>query len=141
MCSLFIVQHPIISDLTEPTYVSPPPLLPRLLSFLFISPLHPPREERSKKKVVAKPNTILIYIIIWVSLLKKPIQTIIKFFFSVKPTQRHDDIIISKSLFRKLFSFYTLIISYIPKQGHHNMVISSKSLFRIIWNSNTLKKS
>ena len=53
--------------------------------------------------------------------------------------QRHDDIIIStRSLFRKLFSFYTLIISYIPKQGHHNMVISSKSLFRIISNSNTL---
>ena len=57
----------------------------------------------------------------------------------MKPTQRHDDITIStRSLFRKLFSFYTLIISYIPKQGHHNMVISSKSLFRIISNSNTL---
>ena len=55
--------------------------------------------------------------------------------------QRHDDIIIStRSLFRKLFSFYTLTISYIPKQGHHDMVISGKSLFRITSNSNTLKK-
>ena len=35
-------------------------------------------------------------------------------FIYVKPKQRHDDIIIStRSLFRKSFSFYTLIISYI----------------------------
>ena len=62
------------------------------------------------------------------------------FLYSVKPTQRLDEISISTgSLFRKLFSFYALITSYIPKQGHHNMVISSKSLFRIISNSNTLK--
>ena len=75
-----------------------------------------------------------------ISLLKKPIQNIIKFLYSVKPTKRHDDIIISTgSLFRKLFSFYTLIITYIPKLGHHNVVISTKSLFRIILNSNTLK--
>ena len=63
---------------------------------------------------------------------------IIKFLYSVKPTQRHDDIIIStRSLFRKLFSF--LYSHYlIPKRGHHNVVISTKSLFRIISNSNTL---
>ena len=41
-------------------------------------------------------------------------------------------IISNRGLFRKLFSFYTLIISYIPKRGHHNVVISTKSLFRII---------
>ena len=63
---------------------------------------------------------------------------IIKFLYSVKPTQRHDDIIIStRSLFRKLFSF--LYSGYlILKRGHHNVVISTKSLFRIISNSNTL---
>ena len=45
------------------------------------------------------------------------------------PTQRHDDIIISTgSLFRKLFSFYTFIISYIPKRSHRNVVTSTKSL-------------
>ena len=56
------------------------------------------------------------------------------------PTQRHDDIIISTgSLFRKLFSFYTFIISYIPKRSHCNVVTSTKSLLRIISNSNTLK--
>ena len=56
------------------------------------------------------------------------------------PTQRHDDIIIStRSLIRKLFSFYTLIFSYIPTRGHLNVVISTKSLLRIISNSNTLK--
>ena len=60
--------------------------------------------------------------------------------YSVKPTQRHDDIIISTgSLFRKLFSFYTQIISYIPKRSHRNVVISTKSSLRIISNSNTLK--
>ena len=52
-----------------------------------------------------------------------------------------DSDISTRSLFRKLFSFYTLAISYIPKQGHHGMVISSKSLFRITSNSNTLKTS
>ena len=69
----------------------------------------------------------------------------IKFLYSVKPTQRHDDIIIpTRSLFKKkLFSFYTLIISYIylnarPELDHHNVVISTKSLFRIISNSNTI---
>ena len=41
-------------------------------------------------------------------------------------------IISNRGLFRKLFSFYTLIISYIPKRGHHNVIISTKSLFRII---------
>ena len=41
----------------------------------------------------------------------------------------------------KLFSFYILIISYIPKRGHHNVGISTKSLFRIISNSNVPKKS
>ena len=55
--------------------------------------------------------------------------------------QRHDDIIIStRSLFRNFFSFYILIISYIPSRGHHNVVIFTKSLFRIISNSNTLWK-
>ena len=41
-------------------------------------------------------------------------------------------IISNRGLFRKLFRFYTLIISYIPKRGHHNVIISTKSLFRII---------
>ena len=41
-------------------------------------------------------------------------------------------IISNRGLFRKLFTFYTLIISYIPKRGHHNVIISTKSLFRII---------
>ena len=60
-------------------------------------------------------------------------------FIYVKPKQRHDDIIIStRSLFRKSFSFYTLIISYKPERGHHNLVISTKSLFRTISNSYTL---
>ena len=55
--------------------------------------------------------------------------------------QRHDDIIISaKSLFRKLFSFYTLIISYKPTPGHNNLVITTKSKFRIILNFYTLQK-
>ena len=45
----------------------------------------------------------------------------------------------TRSQFRKLFSFYTLIISYMPKRGHHNVVISTKSLYRIISNSYTLK--
>ena len=45
-----------------------------------------------------------------------------------------------KSLFRKLFSFYTLITSYKPTRGHHNLVISTKSLFRIISNSYPLSK-
>ena len=77
---------------------------------------------------------------IWISLLKKPIYNIIKFLYSVKPTQRLDDVIIStRSLFRKLFSFYTLIISYKPTRGHHNVVIFTKSLFRIISNSYTLQ--
>ena len=58
----------------------------------------------------------------------------------MKPTLRHDDMIIpNKGLFRKLFSFNTLIISYIPKQGHHNVIISTKSLFVTISNSNVLK--
>ena len=58
----------------------------------------------------------------------------------MKPTLRHDDMIIpNKGLFRKLFSFNTLIISYIPKRGHHNVIISTKSLFVIISNSNLLK--
>ena len=48
-------------------------------------------------------------------------------------------IISNRGLFRKLFSFYTLIVSYIPKRGHHNVIISTKSLFRIISNSNVLK--
>ena len=63
---------------------------------------------------------------IWISLLKKPIKNIIKFLYTVKPTQRHDDIIISTRslIFRKKFSFYTIIISYIPKRGHHNVVVS-----------------
>ena len=62
-----------------------------------------------------------------------------KLVYSLKPTQRHDDIIIAtRSLFRKLFSFYTLIISYKLTRGHHNVVISTKSLFRIISNSYTL---
>ena len=57
----------------------------------------------------------------------------------MKPTLRHDDMIIpNKGLFRKLFSFNTLIISSIPKRGHHN-VISTKSLFVTISNSNVLK--
>ena len=76
---------------------------------------------------------------IWISLLKKPIYNIIKFLYSVKRTQRHDDIIIStRRLFRKLFSFYTPIFSYKPTRGHHNVVISTKTLFRKIWNSYTL---
>ena len=45
----------------------------------------------------------------------------------------------TRSQFRKLFSFYTLIISYMPKRGHHNVVISAKSLYRIISNSYALK--
>ena len=58
----------------------------------------------------------------------------------MKPTLRHDDMIIpNKGLFRKLFSFNTLIISYIPKRGHHNVIISTKSLFVTISNSNVLK--
>ena len=32
-------------------------------------------------------------------------------------------IISNRGLFRKLFSFYILIISYIPKRGHHNVII------------------
>ena len=36
----------------------------------------------------------MLYIMIWISLLKKPVWNIIKFLYSVKPTQRHDDIII-----------------------------------------------
>ena len=47
-----------------------------------------------------------------------------KFLYSVTPTQSDDDIFIStRSLFRKLFTFYTLIISYIPKRGHHHVII------------------
>ena len=48
-------------------------------------------------------------------------------------------IISNRGLFRKLFRFYTLIISYIPKRGHLNVIISTKSLFIIISNSNVLK--
>ena len=48
-------------------------------------------------------------------------------------------IISNRGLFRKLFSSYTLIISYTPKRGHHNVIISTKSLFIIISNSNVLK--
>ena len=44
-------------------------------------------------------------------------------------------IISNRGLFRKLFHFYTLIISYIPKRGHLNVIISTKSLFIIISNS------
>ena len=44
-------------------------------------------------------------------------------------------IISNRGLFRKLFRFYTLIISYIPKRGHLNVIISTKSLFIIISNS------
>ena len=48
------------------------------------------------------------------------------------PLARNDDIIVStSSLFTILFSFYTLIISYIPTRSHDNVVISTKSLFRI----------
>ena len=44
-------------------------------------------------------------------------------------------IISNRGLFRKLFRFYTLIISYIPKRGHLNVIISTKSLSIIISNS------
>ena len=54
----------------------------------------------------------------------KTVFSHLKFLYSVKPTQRHDDIVIStRRLLRKLFSFYTVIISYIAKRGHHNVVV------------------
>ena len=42
----------------------------------------------------------------------------IKFLYSVKPTQRHDDIIIpTRSLFKKIIQFlYSHYLLYIPKR-------------------------
>ena len=47
-------------------------------------------------------------------------------------------IISTRSLFRKVFSFYTPIFFYKPTRGHYNVVISTKNLFRIISKSYTL---